>query len=94
MMQQRDKALLPALEIMRTDVNAVAPATYYQQWSLGSYLRELGAQPRGPQNGWFRMLSAIAGGQESWQAVRDVLRREDPALSNAWVAWALAQAKR
>ena len=94
MLQQRDKTVLRAMEIMRTDVNAVAPATYYQQWSLGCYLREVGGQQRGAQNGWLRLLTAVAGGQESWEAVRDVLRMQDPALSQNWATWALTQAKR
>lgn len=84
-----DPALIPASSLMDQPLDAMPGATYRQIWSLTTYLRgQCGGG--GKNNKLLRIMEATGRGDPSHVVVREILGQKDPALSQAWHQWAVA----
>jgi len=86
-----DQMAISASAITRLSLDALPGAHYRQMWSLCTYVRGICGATKGDKNRFHQLLVATANGASSESALKTVLKRSDPALTQAWRAWALAQ---
>jgi hypothetical protein len=90
LMRSGDKRAVSMSEVMRTNLDALAPVYYYQMWSGFSFVRSLCGSAKGPKNKFLAILDATAAGASSDLALKQVLGKADPGLSGAWREWAMS----
>jgi hypothetical protein len=88
MIARHDAKLIAANDCMRRPIGSLAGAHYRQMWSLLAFVRQNCGTKKGPDNMFYRLLQATAEGADSEAAVKNVLGTGDPALTDAWWAWA------
>lgn len=76
-----------ASDVMLIELIQSSRADYIQMWSLNLFLRQAGGG-NGDKNKFAKLLTAIASGSSSRDAVIDVYGLDDPQLTRAWHQWA------
>ncbi len=90
MIAKRSKQLLPAETLFEHSLDAMPAETYQQIWSLCTYLSRLCAAKPGKDSLFLRILTRTAAGEAAHVVVKDLFKMRDPALTDAWRQWALA----
>lgn len=91
LIQDKDKGLIKADYVMSLELIAMSAVNYKQMWSFSQYIRHACGATRGERNKLAELMARLASGQAGATAVDAVLGKTDPALSRAWVAWAVQQ---
>ena len=87
---KRSKQLLPAETLFEHSLDAMPTETYQQIWSLCTYLTRMCGTKPGKDNLFLRILARTAAGEAAHVVVKDLFKLRDPALTDAWRQWALA----
>ncbi len=83
--------LLPANQVMILTLTKLDPIQYRQLWSWCGYVRAQSGTVKGEQNRFFQVIRSTAAGETSGTAIHRIFGWKDPAMSNAWVQWAMGQ---